>query len=405
MSNRPSGALTWVEINKSNLIHNIKTFRRLSGQQVILAPCVKANAYGHGLIETSKIISGAGTDWLCVNALFEASALRAAGIKIPIYILGYVMIKELKEAVRLGCRLVVYNKESVVGLAKAARKLRCKARIHVKIETGNNRQGILMDEVLDFAKFVRRFPEIELEGVSTHFANIEDTLDPSYAMLQLCNFEKAIRTLAATGFDVPIKHCANSAATMLHPETHFNMVRPGIAVYGLWPSEEVRNKVEKLDCASKPTYKSTDDSVGDSTNKRDITLKPVLSWKTRVAQIKEVQKGSYIGYGCTFRAPRRTKLAILPVGYYDGYDRGFSNKSHVLLRGARAPLRGRVCMNIIMTDVTDIPNVSLEDTATLIGKDGREEITAEELASLIGTINYEITTRINEKIPRVVTTN
>lgn len=385
MSN-PKNNLTWVEINKKALTNNIRMFRGLIRRKTILAPCVKANAYGHGIIETAKIALNSGADWLNVNAIFEAVELRKAGIKAPIYIMGYVMKKDLIEAVRLNCRIVFYNKETVRGLAQAAKNLKKKAKIHLKIETGNNRQGILAKNLLDFVEYVKKFSQIEIEGISTHFANIEDIRLgeklSGYPLFQLENFGRAIANLKNAGINIPIRHCANSAATMLFPETHFDMVRPGIAFYGLWPSIEAKIAFQKMNKGKK--------------------LDPVLSWRTRIAQIKEIKKGSYIGYGCTYCAKKNMKIAILPVGYYDGFDRGFSNCGQVLVRGKRAKICGRVCMNIIMVDVTDIPGARVEDTATLIGKDGREEITADELAEIAGTINYEITTRINEKIPRIV---
>lgn len=383
MSNTKKTLLTWAEVSRSALIHNIKVLRQQVGNKTILAPCVKANAYGHGILEISKMALSAGADWLCVNALFEAEILRNAGIKAPIYIMGYVLKKDLEDAIRLKCRLVVYNRETIAALGRAAKKLHAKMRVHIKVETGNNRQGISVSEIFDFVEFARKFPEIEIEGLATHFANIEDTIDPSYARFQLTNFQNALAALSVRGIKIPIPHCANSAATILFPETHFSMVRPGISVYGLWPSEEVKAVAKK--------------------RHKFISLKPVLSWKTRIAQIKEIPKGSFVGYGCTYKTKRKTRLAILPVGYYDGYDRGFSNEGHVLIRGAAAKIRGRVCMNITMADVTDIPAVRVEDPVTLLGKDGREEITAEYLADLIGTINYEITTRIHEGIPRIIT--
>lgn len=383
MSNIKRDLLTWVEVDQSAINHNIKVFRKLVGSKVLLAPSVKANAYGHDLIETSKIALKSGADWLCVNALFEARKLHAAGIKSPLYIMGYVLKKDLAEAVKLGCRLVVYNRETIKALADAAKRLRKKAFIHIKVETGNNRQGILMDELENFARFVKKFPQIVMEGIVTHFANIEDATDSSYARFQLQNFLAAFEGLKKIGVKIPIRHCANSAATILFPETHFDLVRPGIAVYGMWPSEEVKKAAQK--------------------KHRFISLKPVLSWKTKIAQIKKIPKGAFVGYGCTYKTLRRTRLAILPVGYYDGYDRGLSNKAHVLIHGKRAPVRGRVCMNIIMADVTDIPRARVEDTAVLLGKDGRAEITAEQMADWADTINYEITTRIHEGISRIIT--
>lgn len=387
MSNLTKNNLTWVEISKKALINNIELFRDLIRPKTILAPCVKANAYGHGMIETAKIALLAGADWLNVNAIFEAEILRKAGIKTPIYIMGYVMKKDLFAAVRLNCRLVVYNKETVDEISKAAKRFKKNAKIHLKIETGNNRQGIAMENLLDFALHVKKFPQIEIEGISTHFANIEDIplgkKLSGYPLFQLKNFRQANEVLKKAGINIPLRHCANSAATLLFPETYFNMVRPGIAVYGLWPSAETKIVFQKMH--------------------KNLNLKPVLSWFTKIAQIKNVKKGSYIGYGCTFCSKRDMKIAILPIGYYDGFDRGFSNNGYVLIRGKRAKICGRVCMNIIMVDVTNIPGAAVEDTVTLIGRDGREEITVDYLAEIIGTINYEITTRINEKIPRINT--
>lgn len=382
MSNTQNTFLTWVEISKSALLHNLKMIRKCIGSKVILAPSVKANAYGHSMVQTSKIVLENGADWLCVNALFEAKKLRRAGIKKPIYIMGYVINHELKDAVKLNCKLVVYNKETIRGLAKEAKKLRKKISVHIKVETGNNRQGVPLHEVLHFARYIQKFKNINLEGIATHFANIEDTTDYSYAKFQLENFKKALLLLEKAGVYIPFKHCANSAASLLFSETHFDMVRPGISVFGLWPSAET-----KLTALKK---------------KLPITLKPVLSWKTRIAQIKEVPKGDFIGYGCTYRTKKKTRIAILPVGYYEGYNRSLSNKSYVLIHGKTAPLCGRVCMNIIMVDVTNIPEARVEDPVTLIGRDGDREISADYLAELAGTINYEITTRIHEGIARVI---
>lgn len=387
MSNIQKTLLTWAEISRPAAKHNIDTLRKRVGESVLLAPSVKANAYGHNILLFSKLALESGADWLCVNTLFEADLLRQAGIKAPIYIMGYVLQKDLPEVVRLGCRLVVYNKGTVKGLAQAAKKLHTKALIHLKIETGNHRQGIFREDLEDFIDYAKKFPQIFIEGIATHFANIEDIDDKSphrrYPGLQLEKFQKTVADLAKKGLRIPIRHAANSAATLLFPNTHFELVRPGIAVYGLWPSEEIKKSVKK-------------------SNPR-MELRPVLSWKTRIAQIKEIPKGAYVGYGCTFKTSQKTRLAILPVGYYDGFDRGFSNNGYVLIHGQKAPVRGRVCMNITMVDVTKIPQARVEDTVTILGKNGREEITAEALAKMLGTINYEVTTRIREGIPRVIT--
>lgn len=375
--NNSSRGLNWVEISKEALINNVKQFRRIIGENVLLCPCVKANAYGHGLVECSKTFIEAGANWLAVNSLYEAESLRAGGVVAPIYILGYVEMSELVRAVELECRLVAYNREMIEALGAIGKP----AKIHIKVETGNNRQGVFVKDLIEFVEFVKSFGNIEIEGLTTHFANVEDTTDHSYAELQLAKFNEGIKKLESIGVDVPIKHCANSAAAILFPKTHFQLVRVGIASYGMWPSNE--------------TYLSYLKEVGDG-----FKLMPALTWKTKIAQIKTIPAGEYIGYGCTYKTGHETKLAILPVGYYDGYDRGISG-GHVLIRGKRAPVRGRVCMNIIMVEVTDIPEAKLEDEVILIGRSGDEEISAEQFGKWAGTINYEVTTRINERVPRI----
>ncbi len=221
-----------------------------------------------------------------------------------------------------------------------------------------------------------------MEGLATHFANIEDTTDHAFAQEQLRRFREGAAALDAQGFRVPLLHTANSAATILFPETQFGMVRTGIAAYGLWPSTETQVSALRM-------------------GREDVILRPALTWKTRVAQVKTVPTGAFVGYGCTYKTTHETRLAVLPVGYYDGYDRKLSNTGHVLIRGVRAPVRGRVCMNMIMVDVTDIPGVSLEEEVVLLGAQGEEVVTAEQMAGWIGTINYEVVTRIAEHVPRI----
>ena len=374
--------LTWIEISKSSLENNIQQLRKIIGKKTILCPCVKANAYGHGLIETSKIFLNAGADWLSVNSVYEAQALREAGIKTPLYILGYVPLDSIKLAIELDCRLVVYNHNTLKAVSSASVKTGNTAKIHLKVETGTNRQGILYKDLKAFAQNAKTLKNIEIEGLSTHFANIEDTTDHSYAELQLKRFSDAASSLKEAGIDIPILHCANSAATILFEKTRFNMVRPGISCYGMWPSSE--------------TYDAYIHEI-----KNGFKLTPALTWKAKIAQVKSIPAGDPVGYGCTYKTEKDTKLAIIPVGYYDGYDRSITN-GHVLINDQIAPIRGRVCMNIIMADITDIPEVKAESEVVLMGSSKSTTITAEDFASWAGTINYEVTTRINERIPRII---
>jgi alanine racemase len=368
---------TWLEVDTAALTDNVRAFRRLVGD-TLLAPTVKSNGYGHGLLLAARAFLSGGADWLCVDALDEARALRAAGVDAPIYIFGYVPLDELEAAVGLDCRLVVYNRETVERLAA----LGVRARLHLKVETGNHRQGLPPAEVLALAERVRHVPGLELEGLSSHFANIEDTTDHTYARHQLACFEETVAALRTAGHIVPMRHLSNTAATLLWPDQRFEMVRIGIGAYGIWPSKETRIAALLAGRAEMP-------------------LRPALTWKTRIAQVKSVPEGAFVGYGCTYMTTHPTRLAILPVGYADGFDRGLSNLAYVLVRGRRAPVRGRVCMNITMVDVTDVPDAALEDEVVLLGGQGAERLTADQLGDWGQTIAYEVVARIGGHLPRV----
>jgi alanine racemase len=378
------GSLTErVEISRPALVHNIREFRRRIGPRKKFLAVVKANAYGHGLLEVAGLAVGAGVDWFGVNSVDEGVALRRAGIGVPVLVLGYAPLGALEEAVAADLRLTVYNRETVGRLAGLAGRTGKTLRVHVKLETGTWRQGVAPRDLAVFVRDIRRRPGLVVEGLSSHFANIEDTTKHDYPRRQLEIYRAACKALEAGGPRVPLKHMSCTASTILFPEPGFNLARVGIGLYGLWPSKE--------------TYLSC---LLD--RKDPLSLKPVLAWKARIAQIKKVPAGAYIGYGGTYRTTRPTVLAVVPVGYFDGYDRGLSNAAHVLVKGRRAPVRGRVAMDFFMADVTDVPGVKLEDDVTLLGADGRERITAEDLASLAGTISYEILARINPLVPRVV---
>jgi alanine racemase len=372
-----------VEISRAALVRNIGEFRRLIGRRRKFLAVVKANAYGHGLLEVARIAVAEGADWLGVNSVDEGLALRAAGIAAPVLVLGYAPLGALEEAVRGDLRLTVYNRETVRRLSELAVRLGRTVRLHVKVETGTWRQGVDPKQLAAFVGDIRRRPGLAVEGLSSHFANIEDTTKHDYPRRQLAAYRSAVRELEADGPRIPIKHMSCTASTVLFPEPGFNLARVGIGLYGLWPSKE--------------TYLSC---LLD--RKELLSLEPVLSWKARIAQIKKVPAGADIGYGGTYRTTRPTVLAVVPVGYYDGYDRGLTNAAHVLVKGRRAPVRGRVAMDFFMADVTDVPGVGLEGEVTLLGADGRERITAEDLAALAGTISYEILARINPLIPRIV---
>ncbi|MBI5654616.1 alanine racemase [Candidatus Uhrbacteria bacterium] len=381
----------WVEISRQALTSNIKAFRSHLGDATSIMAVVKSNAYGHGLVETARIADKAGAAWFGVDNVDEGLELRRNGINKPILILGYTLDSRLKDCVLNGLSFVVYNQSTV----KSLRALKLKpfgnhpsknakaAYVHLKIETGTTRQGVAGDELRALVKALKKTPGVVIEGASTHYANIEDTTDSSYAELQLKRYTEGLALLKSEGIDPPWKHTACSAAAILYPETYFNLARVGIAMYGLWPSKETLAVAKR--------------------QKNELILEPVLTWKTVVAQIKSAKKGTPVSYGLTEKVARNAKLAVLPIGYWDGFDRrGLSQVGQVLVRGRRCKVVGRICMNMCVIDVTDVPGVKVEDEVVLLGKQGKERITAEDLAGKIGTINYEVVTRINPVLPRIV---
>jgi len=375
--------LSWCEISFKALENNIREFERIVGSLGKIAPVVKANAYGHGIEICAKVFEEIGTRNLCVNDLSEAVKLRSLGLKSRIFVLGYIPPCDADEVVETSCTPVVYDLEVLGALDEASRKRGKTAEVIVKIETGTNRQGLSLKQAIAFVEKAKSLKNIQIVGLSTHFADIEDTTDHTFARLQLKRFEEALEKLQNVGLPVKIRTLANSAATILWNETHMDMVRPGIAVYGMWPSTE--------------TF-----VTAALTMRHKIRLLPALTWKTVVAQVKEVPAGEFIGYGREFRTTHDSRIAVLPVGYYDGYDRGLSNLAFVLIHGKRAPVRGRVCMNMTMVDVTDIEDVKPMDEVVLLGRQGGDEVSADTLAKWAKTINYEITTRIGEHLPRVL---
>jgi alanine racemase len=375
--------LSWVEISRQALCANVRRFKEHIGAGVELAAVMKANGYGHGIVEASGVALEAGADWIAVNSLEEAARLRNAGLQAPILCLAYVPLASLEEAVELDLRLTVFNLETVERLVAITAPRKQPIRLHIKVETGTHRQGVWGEDLLRLARMIGSHAGMALEGLSTHYANIEDVTEHRFAEQQLGRFRDACHLLESHGIRVPVKHTACTAAAILFPNTLFNLARVGIGLYGLWPSKET--KISAL-------------QAGIALNE----LEPVMTWKTRIAQIKTVPSGSAIGYGCTDLATQDTRIAVLPVGYYEGYDRRLSSIGYVLIRGRRAPVRGRVCMNMVMVDVTNIPGVMLEDEVVLLGRQGGDAVSAETLAGKIGSINYEVVSCINPQLPRIV---
>lgn len=378
--------LSWVEVDARRLAANIEGFRRLVGPEVLLAPTVKANAYGHGIVQAAQAFVRGGADWLCVNALYEARAVRSALPEVPLYLLGPLPADRpsADEALALGCAVVVHQTGQLEPLAAAATEA-VPARIHLKIETGTHRLGLPPSEAVALARRAAQLPNVVVEGACSHFADVEDTTDHAFARAQREVFEGFTAALAAAGIPLPIRHFSNTAATLLWPESHYDLVRLGIGAYGMWPSKETL-------------------VTAAMEGRRDaVDLSPALTWKTRISQVSPARAGEYVGYGRTYRCTHDSRLAVVPVGYYDGYDRRLSNTAHMLIGGRRAPVRGRVCMNMTIVDVSHIPNAAPGDEVVLLGDQGEESIPADQLAQWTGTINYEVTTRIREGLPRIVT--
>lgn len=365
----------WAVIDLSAISHNIREIRRVTASSAGVMAVVKADGYGHGAVEVSRTALAGGAEWLGVARAAEGTALRNAGLEAPVLVLGYTPPEQYREVLAGQLVQAVYNREMGLDLAEAARRAGIKARVHLKVDTGMGRLGWLAGpgawgEMLDLAKN----PHLELEGIFTHFAAADD-LDQSYTLEQLRKFRELTEQLRRSGLEFPLRHAANSAALLGLPETHLDLVRAGIAIYGLNPSDQV--------------YYS------------NVTLRPALELKARVAYCKEAPAGFAVSYGCTYRTCRATCLATLPLGYADGYPRLLSSRGEVLIHGCRAPVVGRVCMDQIMVDVGNIQNVRAGDEAVLIGRQGGEEISAGEVAAKVGTIHYEIVSQINARVPRV----
>lgn len=365
----------WAEINLKAVARNMQEIRRIVSPRAEVMAVVKADAYGHGAVEVARVVLANGAVRLAVARVEEGKELRTAGIDIPILLLGYTSYSQFAEVIDLSLAQAVYAPEMAAVLNAAAGRLGKRAAVHVKIDTGMGRLGLQCGEVA--AKEVlqiARLPHLDVEGIFTHFATA-DSRDKSYALEQFNLFVSFLEGLRKEGLEIPLQHCANSAALIDLPQTHLNMVRPGIIIYGLYPSDEVQHSL--------------------------ISLQPAMTFKTRVAQVKKVPAGYRISYGATYRVPRPTVIATLPVGYADGYNRLLSSKGEVLIHGQRAQVVGRVCMDQCMVDAGHIDGLRPEDEVVLFGRQEGNVLPVEEVAEAIGTINYEVVCMVNSRVPRV----
>jgi alanine racemase len=370
----------WIELNKDALAHNARVFRSALAPATELLGVVKANAYGHGL-EVAAPEVARHVDWLGVHSATEARALRALGIELPVLVMGYVPPVDLRN-LDGDIHLLVSSPTALKWVADYRDRSGVALPVHIKVDTGAKRQGVPEGTLGEMVSAATRY-RLEVVGVATHFANIEDTLEHQFARSQLERFQRAVAEATRfLGTPPPYIHAACSAASLLFRETDFTLARVGISLYGHWPSRETRL------------------SWTLEHGRGGVDLRPVLTWRAQVGQLQPVGKGESVGYGRTWTALRDTVLAVIPVGYADGYPRALGNRSRVVIRGCAAPVVGRVCMNIMMADVTDIPGVAIGDRATLLGADGDVTVTAEDLAALCGSINYELLARLSPEIPR-----
>ncbi len=370
----------WAEINLDNLAFNLKEFRSKINNSTRIMAVVKADGYGHGAVEVARTAVKNGSDILGVGFLDEGIELRKAGIHTPILILGYTPPEQVGSLLDYNLTPTVFDLDLARALAGEAQKRDERVKVHVKVDTGMGRLGIFSwEEAASFIEELRQFSSIEIEGLFTHFATADEG-DKTITLQQFSKYRKMVEFLSGKGIEIPLKHVANSAAAMDLAETHLDMVRLGISLYGLYPSAEVQRE--------------------------GVNLKPVMSLKTKIIQLKKVPAGTGISYGRTYYTREESWIASLPLGYGDGYFRMLSGKSLVLIKGKRYPVIGRICMDHMMVDLgKELPGVKVGDEVVVIGRQGSDSIAAEEIATLLGTINYEVTCAVSKRIPRVYIKN
>jgi alanine racemase len=379
--------LTWAEVDLNAYAHNIRELRRVTQPAARLMAVVKANGYGHGAVQTARTALQNGAAALGVARIQEAVQLREAGLEAPILILGYSPPESAETLIDYELTQTVYSTRAAELLSEQGRRKGKKIKIHIKVDSGMGRLGLMLDDLigpipaenpapmcLREVEAISRLAHLAVEGIFTHFATA-DSADKSYANRQLARFIDFLQSLRREGLKPPVTHAANSGALIDMPDSHLDMVRPGIATYGLYPSEEV--------------------------NKNGVDLIPVMTLKSRIIHLKKVPPGFSISYGATFQTKKDTTIATVPVGYADGLNRLLSSAGHMLVHGRKVPIVGRVCMDLTMLDVGALPGVEIEDEVVVFGQQQGAAITADEIAAQINTINYEIVTSITGRVPRI----
>ena len=373
--------LSWIELDRDALAHNLATFRALLHPSTKLLQVVKANAYGHGLALVVQAASSS-VDAFGVHTLEEAQAVREAGWTGLLLLMGPFSREATPVIADLDLEVTVFEPTAVQSLDELGRSRGKRIPCHLKVETGTHRQGADLEEIPALLDLFRASPGVRLAGLSTHYANIEDTTDHSFALDQLTRFRSIAELVRSRGFEPLTRHTACTAAALTLPDTLFDLLRLGIGAYGLWPSRE---------------------TLASTRARSALELKPVLGWKTRVTQLKWVEAGEYVGYGLAHRCGHRTRLGVLPIGYADGYQRIRTNRVGALVRGERVPLVGTIAMDAVMADVTDVagPPVTIDDEFVLLGRQGDRTLTAAELAHEGTTISWEVLAGMARRLPRV----
>jgi len=376
MKNLP---LSYIEISKKNLINNIKQFRKLVGNKIEIAGVVKANAYGHGDKEIVKILNSY-VNYFQVDSIEEFERVNKVAQK-PILIFGYLDKEGIEKAIKSKATISAFDLVHLLKINNIARKLKRKARVHLPIDSYLGREGIMPKQVEKIIPEIKKMKNIILDGVYSHFANIEDTMNFTHAQKQIDTYNKSIQIFKKNGFSDIKTHISATSGILVYEKDNnlHDIVRLGIGLYGLWPSDHL-----------------------EYLSKKKVALLPVLRWVTHIAQIKTIPANHPIGYGLTYITKKPTKIAVVPQGYADGLSRKLSNNGEVLIKGKKAKILGRVAMNMIVVDVSNIKDIGLEDEVILLGEQGKNKITAEDLAKKIDSINYEAITKISPFLPRVI---
>ncbi|UJS18638.1 MAG: alanine racemase [Candidatus Jettenia sp.] len=364
---------TWVEIDLSALRYNVLALKRKIGPEVKIMGIVKADAYGHGDYEVSKILINQGVEMLGIAILEEGIRLREKGIKVPILLLGGLFEEQIPSVIEYDLTPTVYDLKLASVLSKRAVYLNKIVKVHMYVDTGMGSIGVKYTRAVEFIQGIQEMKNIFIEGIYTH-CSCSDERDSEYTNLQIKRFREVLTAPETINMGIPLRHMANSGAILGCFDAYFTMVRPGLVLYGLYPSEEVS---------------------------REIGIRPVMSFKTRIIHIKDMEPGDVVGYGRGYRITRPTRVATLPLGYDDGYSRLLSNRGKVIIRGVKAPIIGRICMDQCFVDVSYIKEVSVGDEVVLYGIQGQESIAVESVAKQLNTIPYEIVCNVSKRVPRV----